>query len=1232
VPVSARDDETIWRFLGSGGEMARRVREHDWAATPLGPAMRWPQPLKTLVSVMLGSNQPMFIAWGPQRTLLYNDSYREVLANKHPALGQDLLEVWHEIRADIEPLVAKAYGGEPSHMDDIALVLQRRGYPELTHWAYSYTPIPDESGAVAGFFCPCHEVTGQVLAAETQAFRVALEDRLRPITNPTDVTCAVVEMLGRHLGANRVGYGEVQPDDRTVVLHSCYAEGVEPLSGSYSLDSFGRDAIARQRTGATEWCNDVALDPAQDQAVWQAMDTRAYASVPLVRNGRLTASLYVNFREPHAWTRHEIALIEEVAARTWSAVERGRAEALTRRERRTFYDLVQNAPFGIYVVDSDLRVIEASQVAAAAFGGRSPVGTELTTSLYAHWPPAAVEAALARFRHTLASGEPYVSRHTIEQRVDNGAIETYHWWLERIVLPDGRYGVVCYYYDLTDHTALEAVVREREEQLRLATDAAEIGFWDVDLEHDRLFWPPRVKAMFGISPDVSVTMQDFYNGLHPEDRDATAAAFAAAVDPAVRATYDVEYRTVGKEDGAVRWVAAKGRGMFTDDGRCVRVLGTAIDITARKEEAARLAASEAALVETAATLDASIAYAPIGFAFFDRDHRYVRVNETLAASNGLPVADHIGRNVAEIVPVNAPVVIPVLETVFRTGEAIPEAEVTGETPARPGEVRSWLTSVFPVFGSDGETRFAGVTVVDITARKRAEERLAALNATLEARVEQAIADRDRTWNNARDMLAVIDTDGLLRAVNPAWTSVLGWHADELTGRRFLEFIHPDDREPSAGALTRAVAAPMLGFENRLRHCDGSYRSISWLSATEGNLVYASGRDVTDEKAREAELTAAQDALRQAQKMDAVGQLTGGIAHDFNNLLQGVAGSLDLIRRSPANPDRVRRWAEAGLQAAERGAKLTGQLLAFSRAQRLEAKPLSVTELIAGMRELLERTLGPEIAVALRLDPGPARVLADATQLEMAVLNLAINARDAMPGGGTLTIAMRPFIVERDPEREPGSYIELSVADSGSGMPPEVVARAFDPFFTTKDVGKGTGLGLSQVYGIARAAGGTARIESRPGEGTTVRLLLRQTAEALPQAPEESATAPAAKANAASVLVVDDDADVRRFLHDSLEALGYKVRLAADGRAGLDALAAARPDVVLLDYAMPGMNGAEMFRAAQERQPGVPIIFASGYANTAAVEGVAGAKTPILKKPFRIDELQAAIGEALDAAA
>jgi signal transduction histidine kinase/ActR/RegA family two-component response regulator len=375
---------------------------------------------------------------------------------------------------------------------------------------------------------------------------------------------------------------------------------------------------------------------------------------------------------------------------------------------------------------------------------------------------------------------------------------------------------------------------------------------------------------------------------------------------------------------------------------------------------------------------------------------------------------------------------------------------------------------------------------------------------------------------------------------------------------------------------------------------------------------------------------AEEALRQSQKMEALGQLTGGIAHDFNNLLQVVHGAFELIRRRPEDSARVTAWSENGMAAAERGASLTRQLLAFSRSQKLELRPFVVAELIADMRDLLVRTLGPDIALAIELDEAQAAVMSDRTQLELAVLNLAINARDAMPDGGRLTIATRiREIGPGNPVLEPGDYVQLSVADTGEGMAPEVMQRAFDPFFTTKGVGKGTGLGLSQVYGVARQAGGTAEIANAPGGGTVVILLLRRSTTPVDEGETRDAPRPIlAPRVGRTILMVDDDDPVRRLTRETLELLGYRVLEADSGAKALDMLETLRPDLMLFDYAMPGMNGAELARLARARWADTPIVIASGHADTAQIEAALGGEAVLLRKPFNMEALAQTIAGLL----
>jgi len=364
---------------------------------------------------------------------------------------------------------------------------------------------------------------------------------------------------------------------------------------------------------------------------------------------------------------------------------------------------------------------------------------------------------------------------------------------------------------------------------------------------------------------------------------------------------------------------------------------------------------------------------------------------------------------------------------------------------------------------------------------------------------------------------------------------------------------------------------------------------------------------------------AEAALRQSMKMEAIGQLTGGLAHDFNNLLTAVIGNLDLIlhRSTEAN---VRKWAENAFKAAERGSKLTSQLLAFSRTQKLDTASIDLNGLICEMKELLVQSLGAAHDINFELAAGLPAVVANANQLELAILNLSLNARDAMPDGGTLTISTAMLSSD-------AKYVTVSVADNGAGMPPDVIARAFDPFFTTKPTGKGTGLGLSQVYGIVRQADGEVSIDSKVGYGTKVTLRLSVASQVSVPRKEGNKVAARAKRNE-KLLVVDDDGDVRDIVGRVLAELGYQVHEASNGDEALAALSAFDPDLLVVDFAMPTMNGAEVVATARARKAGLKILFLSGYADTAVLDA-AVEQAPLLHKPFRPAELAAAVRTALD---
>jgi signal transduction histidine kinase/CheY-like chemotaxis protein len=379
----------------------------------------------------------------------------------------------------------------------------------------------------------------------------------------------------------------------------------------------------------------------------------------------------------------------------------------------------------------------------------------------------------------------------------------------------------------------------------------------------------------------------------------------------------------------------------------------------------------------------------------------------------------------------------------------------------------------------------------------------------------------------------------------------------------------------------------------------------------------------------AEREEAESALQQAQKMELVGQMTGGVAHDFNNLLTAVLGNLELaIRR--AQDDTTRRYLTNATQAAQRGAKLTAQLLAFSRKQRLQTEATDVNALVSGMGDLLFRTIGATVRIETVIEKNAWPAMIDASQVELIVLNLAINARDAMPTGGRLTIATAnsaPGDPLRPRDLAPGEYVVISVTDTGTGMTDEVIAKAFEPFFTTKPTGSGTGLGLSQVYGISTQMGGGVRIDSKPGRGTTIAIYLPRAQQAAVSSSGAVGPHIASPPQHATVLVVDDDADVRELAVSCLQTLGYEVLSADSGKAALALLAgAAQIDLLLLDFAMPEMTGLDIARAAAVRRRSLPVLFMTGYVAGSGAEELAG--QTVIAKPFTIAELADKVAAAL----
>jgi len=838
--------------------------------------------------------------------------------------------------------------------------------------------LRDADGKPHRFVGASVDITQRKLAEIRQEFLVQLQDVMRGLDHPQAILEAAGAHLGRFLNAGRIGFGEVQPDDETVIVTCLYANGLPPVNAVFKLADFGSYIRDMARQGRTIVYDDVQSDARRSSDVWDQIGTRAHVTVPLVRDGRYTGSLYVTHAKPYRWQPADVSLIEDVATRIWDATERGRAEVK---------------------------------------------------------------------------------------------------------------------------------LRQSEEQVRLAMESGGFGSWEYEsstgvvirsLKHDQIYgYADRV---------VDWDVQRFVNHIFPADRDRVVSGLRATLETGQ--DWQDEYR-ITPACGGERWVEIWARRQTGPDGRPTRLVGTLADITERK-------ATEAAAIESVAQFQ--------HFAQAMANHVWTAaadgsldwLNDRVIAYSGMPAGTLKSVGWLDIVhPEDIDAVEQEWRRALETGQ---QYEAQCRLRRGDGSFRWHIVRAVAIRGEDRAIRRWIGTNTDIEEQKRTADALATLNATLNEQV------RDRT----------------------------------------------------------------------------------------------------------AELMAAEESLRQSQKMEAVGQLTGGIAHDFNNLLTGISGGLEMLenRLAQGRIAELPRYLQLAQSAAQRAAALTQRLLAFSRRQTLDPKPTDINRLVSDLDDLIRRTVGPAIVVSVVKADSLWPTLVDPSQLDNALLNLCINARDAMPSGGAITIATNNHWISEQEGRSvdlpPGRYVSLCVSDTGCGMPPAVIERAFDPFFTTKPLGEGTGLGLSMIYGFVRQSGGQARIESTEGRGTSVRLYLPGFFDAFDaQDPPTGAVKRENAADHRTVLVVDDEPAIRLLVAEVLADMNYSVIEADGAEDGLEFLKANNAvDLLITDVGLAGgMNGWQLADAARLLRPDLTILFITGYAETVvAAQGQLEPGMSILRKPFTLEAL------------
>jgi PAS domain S-box-containing protein len=679
-------------------------------------------------------------------------------------------------------------------------------------------------------------------------------------------------------------------------------------------------------------------------------------------------------------------------------------------------------------------------------------------------------------------------------------------------------------------------------------------------------------------------------------------------------------RPIHDSENGIEFISTKRTVIRGDDGKPRYLLSIVDNVTERKR-------AEEELRRTRAFLDMIIENVPATIIVREAggDRRYVLINRACEQFLGVTRDKVIGKTVREVLPPSAAEIIEKRdEELLERGHAIFDLENLLNTPDK-GD-RYMTAQRLIVRDEKNEPMYLLTVIDDVTERRLAQDRLIETNELMRAVIDASPV-----------AISGSVPSGDIFIWNRAAESLFGYSTEEAIGRRVIDLIVPDDNLVSfeEGRSKAFSGESLRNIVEKRKRKDGSIIDVQLASApvfAEDGAVRAvvvAIEDITNRKMLE-------EQLRQSQKMEAIGQLTGGLSHDFNNLLAIIIGNLDLLRdQVAADPDAVEAVDEA-LGASLRGADLNRRLLAFARRQPLQPKNVDLNELVAGLTKLLERTLGEHIEISLSLADGLWPLVVDPAQLESALTNLVVNARDAMPRGGRLTIGTRNISIDRDyadlhSDVAPGDYVVLEVSDTGTGMPPEVVARVFEPFFTTKDKDKGTGLGLSMVFGFVKQSGGHVQVYSEVGIGTTLRLYLSRAASAGVEA--KPAAAVALPRGHETVLAVEDNPGLRRILIKQLEDLGYQVLEAENAQSAMEILKREpRIDLLFTDIVLPGgVNGSELARMAGAMRSGLKVLFTSGFPEAAfGPSGALPAGAMLLGKPYRKDELAQRLRESLAA--
>jgi signal transduction histidine kinase/DNA-binding response OmpR family regulator len=1345
-------------FLAGEGEMRGLIRSKDWANTAVGPLEAWPQSLRTIVQVMLGSRYAMWMAWGPKLVFFCNDSYTPTLGVKHPwALGNPASEVWKEIWPQIGPRIDAVIGTNRATWDEgLQLFLERHGYPEETYHTFSYSPLPDDTGAVGGMLCVVTEETVRVIAERRLRVLREFAEAVTSARNTAQVFAALDGSLGR--------YREDLPftltfliEDEAGPLRLALATGIDaaaPGAGNPfqpMLQERHWPLAQAMREGAPVLISDLAERfPSVPTGVWGKAARQAIL-VPIVQQGHAAPiGVFVaglNPFRPHdeQYANFVRLLVTQLAGGLANAraseQEHRRAEALTEldRAKTAFFsnashefrtpltlllspleDLLRRLPgaSGIAVQRDELQLmhrnalrllklvntlLDFSRIEAGRLQARyEAVDLAATTAELASAFRSAMEKAGLSFTVDCPPlGTPvYVDRDMWEKIVLNLISNAFKYTLQGgVTVRIGRDAA-------SDAVALTIAdtgigvppaelphLFERfhrvEGQAGRTQEGSGIGLALVQelvrLHGGRV----DVQSTVGRGTTFTVTLPGGAAHLPPERIVAQAGRPAGAVQASAYIEEALRWLP-GGGDAAESGIDLLAPAAVEGDAERATVL-IADDNADMRDYLAHLMSGR---FEVIAVADGAEALA----AAKERRPDVILSDVMMPRMDGFALVKALRSDIALAD-------IPIVLLSARAGE---EARVEGlESGAddylvKPFSARELLARLGANLDLSRARRRAVAALREETTRLQVLNRTGVMLAAeldLE-RLVQSVTDAAVELTGAKfgaffynlvnpegESYTLYTLSGASRSDFAAFpmprnTAVFGptfrgegiVRSDDITqdpryGKSGPYFGQPRGHLPVRSYLAAPVvsrAGAVLGglflghpdpavFSERDELIVIGIAAQTAIAMDNAGLLKSSREaeqalrrlNETLEDRVAAEINRrldAEAALRQAQKMEAIGQLTGGVAHDFNNLLAVVLGSLETLRRrtvagaiAPTDASFL-RLVDAALQGGHRAALLTQRLLAFSRRQPLDPKPVNPNRLVSDMAELLHSTVRENVRIETVLAAGIWWTLLDANQLESAILNLAVNARDAMPEGGLLTIETANSHLDeayagRHEEVTPGQYVMIAVSDTGAGMDAQTLSRAFDPFFTTKGIGEGTGLGLSQVYGFVKQSGGHVKIYSEPGQGTTVRLYLPRLSGGIGESEVAEPARALGAADGEVILVVEDDPHVRAYSIDMLTELGYRTLDAENGAAAL-ALLEAHPEIRLLftDVGLPGgMNGRQLADEAQRRRPELKVLYTTGYARNAIIHhGRLDPGLDLIVKPYTFpalaQKLRAVLGE------